>query len=107
GDEMTEKIRIPTPLYAVAGVGDLAYRQLRKLPELLGELGVRAASSTVELREKAGAALRAANTAAGSLRERASGADFDLARLRDLAQRNAANLLAHLQTAQERAVVTY
>lgn len=105
---MTEKkTRIPTPLYAVAGVGDLAYRQLRKLPEMFGELGVRAASGTAELREKAGAALRAANTAAGSLRERASGADFDLARLRELAQRNAVNLLAHAQTAQERAVVTY
>ncbi|MDT5032366.1 MAG: hypothetical protein QOC94_2537, partial [Actinoplanes sp.] len=30
--EQQTKTRFPAPLYAAAGVGDLAYQQLRKLP---------------------------------------------------------------------------
>ncbi|HWH00656.1 MAG TPA: hypothetical protein VNV66_15350 [Pilimelia sp.] len=30
--------RIPTPLYALAGAGDLAYRRLRRLPEVIAQL---------------------------------------------------------------------
>ena len=44
---MTEqtKTRFPAPLYAAAGVGDLAYQQLRKLPAVVTELSERAAAS--------------------------------------------------------------
>jgi len=35
--ETTDK-KIPNPVYAAAGVGDLAYQQLRKLPERVGLL---------------------------------------------------------------------
>jgi len=58
---MTEqtKTKIPAPLYAAAGAGDLAYQQLRKLPAVLNELSDRAVAS-----------LRTAN-------EQANGADED------------------------------
>jgi heparin binding hemagglutinin HbhA len=68
--------RIPAPLYAAAGVGDLALQQLRKLPAVVTELSEKAAISTAELREKAAistAELRekAASINTAELRERA------------------------------------
>jgi hypothetical protein len=69
----TTTTKIPAPLYAAAGAGDLAYEQLRKLP-----------SRVVELRDRA-AELRPAVTDAvseASLRA-------DLAKLRKAARRNA------------------
>ena len=94
---MTEQIktRIPAPLYAAAGAGDIAFEQLRKLPAVVTELS-----------EKATASLKAANDQAGStavlLRERATTTDFD--RLRDTA---ASNALAFAQVASERALAVY
>jgi heparin binding hemagglutinin HbhA len=83
--------KIPTPLYAVAGAGDLAYQQLRKLPEQVAQLRARAE----ELRP---------NVADTNLRG-------DINRLRGVARRNAANLLANAQAgaqvAQDRAVAVY
>jgi hypothetical protein len=38
--------KIPTPLYAAAGAGDLAYEQLRKLPAQVAQLSARAVSDT-------------------------------------------------------------
>lgn len=123
--------RIPAPLYAAAGAGELAYQHLRKLPTIVTELGEKAASTTVELREmasvklretnteqlreKAAAKLHEANTAAATLREKAVPADVDLDRLRSqvvrnatsLAVRNAAAVLAGAQAAQERAMTVY
>jgi hypothetical protein len=69
----TSTTKIPAPLYAAAGAGDLAYEQLRKLP-----------SRVVELRDRA-AELRPVVTEAvseASLR-------VDLAKLRKAARRNA------------------
>ncbi|GIF06035.1 hypothetical protein [Actinoplanes siamensis] len=90
---MTEqtKTRIPAPLYAAAGAGDLAYQQLRKLPAVLTELSDRAAAS-----------LRTANAQAGELQKKAAGTDFDA--LRTNATTAAA---AFAQIAQERAVAAY
>lgn len=110
--------RIPAPLYAAAGAGDLAYQQLRKLPAVVTELSGKAAASTfelrekaaatsVELRERAAARLRTANTTAATLRGRAAGGELDVDRLRDTAARNAAVVVAGAQLAQERAVAAY
>lgn len=110
--------KIPASVYAVAGAGDLVYRQLRKLPEMATdltgkavtttvELRERAVTSTTELREKAAATLRAANITAADLRGKAAGANLDIDRLRELAKRNAAAFVAGAQTAQERAVAVY
>jgi hypothetical protein len=94
------KTRIPAPLYAAAGAGDLAYEQLRKLPAVVNQLTLRAAAGTAELREKATAR-------AIGLRERGVSTDLDTDRLREIAKRNAAAFVAGAQAAQERAVAVY
>ncbi|WP_033342337.1 hypothetical protein [Catenuloplanes japonicus] len=117
--------RIPTPLYAVAGAGDLAYQQLRKLPEVVAELRERVPGAVAELRTraeelngrrdefraKAAEGIKVAQAQAGTLRTRAAGPDGEVAKLTEAAKRNAAALVAAAQSgaqvAQERAVSTY
>ena len=48
--EQTKNTKIPAPLYAAAGVGDLAYKQLRKLPTVVGELSGRAVANGYDVR---------------------------------------------------------
>ncbi|MBQ0904033.1 hypothetical protein [Micromonospora sp. U21] len=124
--------RIPAPIYAAAGAGELALEQLRKLPAAVGilgtrvvaDLGGRAVLTGFELRQKATETLRTANETAETLRGRAQ-AELDLAKLResaDLAKlrevtdldrlraaatRNAAVVVAGAQAAQERAFAAY
>jgi heparin binding hemagglutinin HbhA len=117
---MTEqsKTRIPAPLYAAAGVGDLAYQQLRKLPAVVTELRGRATGGTadlrhratatgIELRERAVATLKAANGTAADLRGKAATNELDMDRLREAARRNANVMLAEARAAQLRAVEAY
>ncbi|BBH64995.1 hypothetical protein ACTI_16800 [Actinoplanes sp. OR16] len=94
---MTEqtKTKIPAPLYAAAGAGDLAYQQLRKLPAVLTELSDKAAASLKVYNDQAG-------TKAAELRDKANTTDF--VALRENAT-TAANAFA--QVAQERAVALY
>lgn len=105
------KTRIPAPIYAAAGAGDLAYRQLRKLPgvvtELRADLQHRAAATRVDLRERAFATLKAANETAAELRERAGSAELDIDRVREVARRNAFVVLTGAQAAQARATAAY
>jgi hypothetical protein len=112
------KTRIPAPLYAAAGAGDLAYQQLRKLPAVVTELRGRATAGTADLRERAvatradlaeraAATLKAANETAIDLRERAARNEFDAERMREIARRNANAMLAGAQAAQARAVEVY
>ncbi|MGX6607847.1 hypothetical protein ACWKSP_37835 [Micromonosporaceae bacterium Da 78-11] len=94
---MTEqtKTRIPAPLYAAAGAGDLAYQQLRKLPAVVSELGERAAVSLRTANEQAG-------SKAATLKDKAGTTDFDALRT------NAASAATTFaQVAQERAVAVY
>ncbi|MEU6201963.1 hypothetical protein ABZ814_00015 [Micromonospora musae] len=127
--------RIPAPVYAAAGAGELAIEQLRKLPAVVSDLGTRvvadlggkAVVTGFELREKANETLRTAN----ALREKAAAGDLDLnelratatrnaaadlnrlreavdpEKLRAAATRNAAAVLAGAQVAQERALAAY
>jgi heparin binding hemagglutinin HbhA len=83
--------RIPNPLYAAAGAGDLAYEQLRKIPGKALELGARAV------------ALRPVVTDA--VREPARRVDVD--KLRDIAARNVKVLRSQALAAQDRAVAVY
>ncbi|MER7458892.1 hypothetical protein [Micromonospora sp. NPDC126480] len=77
--------RIPAPLYAAAGAGELAYEQLRKLPAVVSDLRNKvAAENGVELRQKASETLRTATLTAGTLRQRAA-TDLDLQKLREAA----------------------
>ncbi|MEV0569621.1 hypothetical protein AB0J72_47040 [Dactylosporangium sp. NPDC049742] len=83
--------KIPTPLYAAAGAGDLAYEQLRKLPAQVAQLRAR----VEELRPAvAETNLRADLTVAAD-------------RLRNAARRNTTSLLAGAQVAQDRALAVY
>ncbi|MDH6463937.1 heparin binding hemagglutinin HbhA [Micromonospora sp. A200] len=114
--------RIPAPLYAAAGAGELAYQQLRKLPTVVSELGTKvvadgtkvvteiggkAVVTGFELRQKASETFKTANLTATGLREKAVPADLDLDKLREAATRNAAVLLVGAQAAQERALAVY
>lgn len=107
--------RIPAPIYAAAGAGELALQQLRKLPAVVTDLGGRvvtdlggkAVVTGFELRQKATETLKTANLTAVGLREKAVPADLDLDKLRNLASRNAAVVLAGAQAAQERALAAY
>jgi hypothetical protein len=87
--------KIPTPLFAAAGAGDLAYEQLRKLPSQVAQLRAR----VTELRPAVSGAVSETNLRA------------DLDRLRGAAQRNAASILANAQAgaqaAQDRAFAVY
>ncbi|MDG4768219.1 hypothetical protein O7632_29630 [Solwaraspora sp. WMMD406] len=91
--------RIPAPIYAVAGAGDLAYQKLRKLPVAMTQLTGRASLTTTGIRDKA-----VQGTA--ELRERAA-SRADLDRLRVIASRNRDAVLAGAQTAGQRAVRLY
>ena len=111
--EQTKNTKIPAPLYAAAGAGDLAYQQLRKLPTVVGELSGRALAGGFELREKAAAGWKNANdTATGTatqLRERAEGTAAqlraaDLEALRDQAVRSTT---AFAKTVEEKATQFY
>lgn len=79
GTKSTEtQKKYPAPVYAAAGAGDLAYRQLRKLPGKVAEL-----------------------------RGRVGGTDVDVDRLRGAARRNAQAFVTGAQAAQERAQALY
>ncbi|RQW98735.1 hypothetical protein [Micromonospora globispora] len=101
--------RIPAPLYAAAGAGELALQQLRKLPAVVSDLGTKvvadlggkAVVTGVELRQKATETLKTANLTATGLREKAVPAELDLDKLRGTAART---VLAGAQAAQERAL---
>ncbi|SNT61661.1 hypothetical protein SAMN05421812_113161 [Asanoa hainanensis] len=106
--------RIPAPLYAAAGAGEMAYRQLLKLPTYANDLGDKAANNGAELRQsvittttglrqRATAAYRQANERAVKLRRE----DLDMDRLRDLAMRNAGQFIVTAQEMQERAIAFY
>jgi len=87
--------KIPTPLYAAAGAGDLAYQQLLKLPAQVAQLRAR----VEELRPAVTDAVADTNLRA----------DLTVAadRLRDVARRNTVSLLAGAQVAQDKAVAVY
>lgn len=112
--------KIPAPLYAAAGAGDLAYEQLRKLPAVLTELTGKAVAGREELRGKAvnataqfaGRALTTTEELRGKAAEvgqkgRAVATDLAVDRLREVATRNAAAVIAGAQAAQERALAAY
>jgi heparin binding hemagglutinin HbhA len=91
----TDSRKIPTPLYAAAGAGELAYEQLRRLPERVAELRGRVA----ELRPAV------AEAVTDRVSERNLRADID--KLRDSARRNAQVFVASAQVAQKQATAVY
>ena len=78
--------RIPAPLYAAAGAGDLAYRQLRRLPAVVSDLRGKAAAPGERSRRRT---------------------DQEIERLREAAIRNATALMTRTQVAQQKARAAY
>ncbi|MGY3517318.1 hypothetical protein ACVMYR_13505 [Micromonospora sp. PTRAS2] len=103
--------RIPAPLYAAAGAGDLALEQLRKLPTVVtdlsgkvaADLGGKAVVTGFELRQKATETLRTANQTAAELRGRSVPAELN--RLREAADVNRLREVADLNRLREAADV--
>jgi heparin binding hemagglutinin HbhA len=87
--ETTER-KIPNSLYAAAGVGDLAYQQLRKIPGKVAELPAKVA----ELRGKVEA-------------NEATRVKVDVDKLRAAARRNAEALRTGALAAQDKAEAVY
>ncbi|HLL68201.1 MAG TPA: hypothetical protein VK453_21165 [Micromonosporaceae bacterium] len=87
----TAEDRIPAPLYAAAGAGDLAFQQIRKLPTKVAELRDR----VVDLRP----------TVSDAVVERDLRADVH--RVRRIARRNAFAFVSSAQAAQDRALAVY
>jgi len=87
----TKTRKIPAPLFAAAGAGDLAYQRLRKLPEQVSQLR----EQVSEIRPAVADAVSETNLRA------------DLGRLRQAARRNAATVLSGAQLAGERAAAVY
>ena len=87
----TETRKIPAPIYAAAGAGDLAYQQLRKLPAKVAELRGRVAELRPVVTE----------TLADAPRK------VDVDKLRGAAMRNAQAVVVGAQAAQEKAQAVY
>jgi hypothetical protein len=80
---------LPAPFYAAAGAGALAYRKLRRLPDVAAR-SVRTAGRTVD-----------------GLRQRIALRERDLATLRESAQRGRTMVAARAAEVQERAATGY
>jgi heparin binding hemagglutinin HbhA len=93
--------RIPNPIYAAAGAGDLAYRQLRLLPAKALQFSGKVAALRPVVTE---AVTGAVAGAAGAVKQPVV---VDVDRLRVIARRNATVLLTQAQAAQERAATVY
>ena len=101
--------KIPAPIYAAAGAGDLAMERLRKLPGKVAELQDRVQTELpgrlTELQDKVTQKVAEIPSLVAELRQRVVDADTD--KLRDSARRNAQTVLANAQAAQKRAQEIY
>jgi hypothetical protein len=104
--QTTETTKIPNPLYAAAGAGDLAIENLRKLPGKVADFQERVQAELpgriTVLQDKLTQKVAEIPSFVAELRQRVVDADTD--KLRESARRNA-NLV--LTNAQEKAVAIY
>src|SRR5215475_3931088 len=104
-----DSTKIPGPLYAAAGAGDIAIERLRKLPEKVAQLQEDLPSRVSVLQDRVTARVAEVPSIVAELRQRVVDADTD--KLRENARRNAETFFAQAQaqakTAQERAVALY
>ncbi len=101
--------KIPGPLYAAAGAGDLAIERLRTVPERVAKLQDRLQAELPdrvnELQDKITQRVAELPAFVAELRQRVIDTDTD--KLRESAQRNAAAFRSNAQIAQERAAAIY
>jgi hypothetical protein len=104
--------KIPNPIYAAAGAGDLAMERLRKLPEKVAGIQERVAKAQDELpgrftviQDKVTQKVAELPSIVAELRQRMVDTDTD--KFRATARRNAGVFVANAQAAQEKAVTIY
>jgi heparin binding hemagglutinin HbhA len=104
--------KIPAPLYAAAGAGDLAMERLRKLPERLTVLQERVNAFQEELpgrftviQDKVTQKVAEIPSLVAEFRQRVVDTDTD--KLRESARRNANVVRTNAQAAQEKAAAIY
>jgi heparin binding hemagglutinin HbhA len=104
-----DSTKIPGPLYAAAGAGDIAIERLRKLPEKVAQLQEELPGRVSVLQDRVTAKVAEVPSMVAELRQRVVDADTD--KLRDNARRNAETFFSQAQAqakvAQERAVALY
>jgi hypothetical protein len=105
----TDTTRIPNPLYAAAGAGDLAIERLRQLPGKVAVLQERLQDELPGrisgLQDKITQKVAEIPSLVAELRQRV--VDADAEKLRESARRNAHTALTGAQAAQEKAAVIY
>jgi heparin binding hemagglutinin HbhA len=108
----TDTQKMPNPVYAAAGAGDLAIERLRKLPEKVAVLQERVAKAQDDLpgrftviQDKVTQKVAELPSIVAELRQRMVDTDTD--RLRESARRNADLFGAKAQAAQEKAAAIY
>ncbi len=108
----TQTQKIPNPIYAAAGAGDLAIERLRKLPERVAVIQERVTALQDELPgrmtvigDKVTAKVAELPSIVAELRQRVVDTDTD--KLRETARRNAGTFVASAQAAQEKAAALY
>lgn len=105
----TTDTKIPGPLYAAAGAGDIAIERLRKLPAKVAVLQERLQDDLPGrisgIQDKITQKVAEIPSLVAELRQRVVDADTD--KLRESARRNAQAALTGAQAAQEKAAVLY
>lgn len=105
----TDTAKIPAPLFAAAGAGDIAIEGLRKLPGRVAGLQDRAKAELPGrinvLQERVTQKVAEIPSMVAEFRQRVVDADGD--KLRESARRNAQVVFANAQVAQEKAVAIY
>lgn len=104
--------KIPAPIYAAAGAGDIAIERLRKLPERVAVLQERANKLQDELparftviQDKVTQKVAELPSLVAELRQRFVDADTD--KVREAARRNVGVVRTNAQAAQEKAAAIY
>lgn len=101
--------KIPAPLYAAAGAGDLAMERLRKLPGKVAELQDRVQTELpgrlTTLSDKVTQKVAEIPSLVAEFRQRVVDTDAD--KLRESGRRNAQVVLTNVQAAQKRAQEIY
>jgi hypothetical protein len=97
--------RIPGPLYAAAGAGDIAIENLRKLPAMVAELQGEIPGRITKIQDRITQKVAELPSFAAELRQRVVDADTD--KLRESARRNAQVVLGRAQSAQKKGVKLY
>ena len=109
---MPTETKIPAPLYAAAGAGDIAIERLRKLPEKVAGLQERVNAlqdelpgRVTKLQDRVTAKVAEIPAIVAEFRQRVVDSDAD--KFRESAKRNAGIMMTNAQAAQEKAAAFY